>query len=210
MTHIWKSRVTLSCTLVTYQNRTWAIFCRENKIAFLPICRLFRGSARYLAKFMDESVQFSWNSRIGRDFVITGCLTVDPLETTDKLPKIPRLVGYPKLKYPTSRRAAWTNIRTLRSAERKDCACLWRESARINIALINMPCVVLKIFLKFDKFKPHGSYKKNSYKKETACIRYVIMPCLYLKEKWWKQKFFFRYQTFFDMRMSNTFSNALL
>ena len=35
-------------------------------------------------------------SLIGRNFVITGCLTVDPLETTDKLPKSPRLVGYPK------------------------------------------------------------------------------------------------------------------
>ena len=36
------------------------------------------------------------NSLIGRDFAITGCLTVDPLETTDRLPKSPRLVGYPQ------------------------------------------------------------------------------------------------------------------
>ena len=36
------------------------------------------------------------NSLIRRDFVITGCLTVDPLETIDRLPKSPRLVGYPQ------------------------------------------------------------------------------------------------------------------
>ena len=33
------------------------------------------------------------NSLIRRDFVITGCLTVDTLKTTDRLPKSPRLVG---------------------------------------------------------------------------------------------------------------------
>ena len=30
------------------------------------------------------------------DFVITRCLTVDPLETTNRMPKSPRLVGYPQ------------------------------------------------------------------------------------------------------------------
>ena len=32
-----------------------------------------------------------------RDFVIPGCLTVDLLGTTDRLPKSPGLVGYPQL-----------------------------------------------------------------------------------------------------------------
>ena len=36
------------------------------------------------------------NLLIIRDFVITECLTVDPLETKDRLPKSPRLVGYPQ------------------------------------------------------------------------------------------------------------------
>ena len=36
------------------------------------------------------------NSLTGRDFVITGCLTVDPLETTDRLSKSMRSVGYPQ------------------------------------------------------------------------------------------------------------------
>ena len=36
------------------------------------------------------------NTLIGCDFVVTGCLIVDPLETTDRLSKSPRLVGYPQ------------------------------------------------------------------------------------------------------------------
>ena len=36
------------------------------------------------------------NFPIRRNFVVTGCLTVDPLETTDRLSKSPRLVGYPQ------------------------------------------------------------------------------------------------------------------
>ena len=36
------------------------------------------------------------NSLIRQDFVITGCQTVDPLETTDRLPKSQKLVGYPQ------------------------------------------------------------------------------------------------------------------
>ena len=36
------------------------------------------------------------NSLTGRGFVITGCLTVDPLETTDRLSKSMRSVGYPQ------------------------------------------------------------------------------------------------------------------
>ena len=34
------------------------------------------------------------NSLIRHDFVITGCLTVDPLETNERLPKSQRWMGY--------------------------------------------------------------------------------------------------------------------
>ena len=46
-----------------------------------------------------------------RGFVITGCLTVDPLEATEGLTKNPRLAGHPHIRYHhyNHKQIRWTN-----------------------------------------------------------------------------------------------------